>query len=438
MAAGAVARVVLVNAATDKDIGTFVSGSTLNLSAIGSQLSVRAETSPAVVGSVRFAVDGATKRVETYAPYSIAGESGTTAGGGPNYNPWTPAAGSHTLVVTPFAGANATGAAGTPATVKFTVTGTAPAGTGRASADKATLYFNDPVGGARGPAVGLTIRNVGTGSLRVTGLSITGANAAQFVVASNPGGGALPVTLAAGGSAKLSVAFDPPAGSAAGLKTATLNIATNDPSRPTLSVPLRALATLGTGGQLEPSLQRIFGLYGITSGTGDTNPASTYLFSGAEPRAANDEVAAQLLKKAGSGPVTIQALATFAGGSPAAVVGWYGAGNPAGKKQLFTVSGSTAQSVNPLLSGTTSFDPGAGSFGLYTAFPFLGTTQHSQDALNTAERTIKRKIRFFALRQNGAVVPNAYVFTTEDWNNDGKGGTDSNDFVGIIRNVRVA
>jgi hypothetical protein len=93
--------------------------------------------------------------------------------------------------------------------------------------------------------------------------------------------------------------------------------------------------------------------------------------------------------------------------------------------------------VNPALTGSTSFDPGTASFGLYTAFPFISTTQYSQDSLNTGENSIKRKIRFYPLKQNGAVVANAYVFTTEDWNNDNKGGTDSNDFVGIIRNVKI-
>ena len=93
--------------------------------------------------------------------------------------------------------------------------------------------------------------------------------------------------------------------------------------------------------------------------------------------------------------------------------------------------------MNPTLSGVTSFDPGSASFGLYSHYTNINTTEYSQDSLNTAELSIKRKIRFYALRQNGVVVPNAYVFTTEDWNNDNKGGTDSNDFVGIIYNVKI-
>ena len=38
---------------------------------------------------------------------------------------------------------------------------------------------------------------------------------------------------------------------------------------------------------------------------------------------------------------------------------------------------------------------------------------------------------------SAVLIANAFIFTTEDWNNDNKGGTDANDFVGIIRNVKL-
>jgi hypothetical protein len=49
------------------------------------------------------------------APYALAGDDNG------NYRPWTPTVGSHTLKATPYAGANATGTAGSAVTVAFTV-----------------------------------------------------------------------------------------------------------------------------------------------------------------------------------------------------------------------------------------------------------------------------------------------------------------------------
>ena len=76
----------------------------------------------------------------------------------------------------------------------------------------------------------------------------------------------------------------------------------------------------------------------------------------------------------------------------------------------------------------------------FDAFP-NGTTPrvaYSEDALNTWDTSGNtRKIRFYPLKNpDGSIVPNAFVFATED------SGTapnyDSNDVVGIIRNVQAA
>ena len=80
------------------------------------RLNVRAETSPATVGSVRFALDdNSNYRTETAAPYALTGDD---AG---NYRPWTPSVGTHTLKATPYTGAAASGTAGKALTVTFTV-----------------------------------------------------------------------------------------------------------------------------------------------------------------------------------------------------------------------------------------------------------------------------------------------------------------------------
>lgn len=112
--APAVAGFTLVNADSDADLQTLANGATLNLATLPTRrLNVRANTTPSVTGSVRFGLDGnSSYRVESAAPYALEGDS---AG---NYNPWTPAVGSHSLSATPTSGAGVTGA---PLTISFTV-----------------------------------------------------------------------------------------------------------------------------------------------------------------------------------------------------------------------------------------------------------------------------------------------------------------------------
>jgi hypothetical protein len=112
-----VTSLTLVNADTDRDIQTLNNGATLNLAALPTRkLNIRANTSPSLVGSVKFGYDSnASYGIESVAPYAFAGDSSG------NYYAWTPTIGSHTITVTPYTGSNAMGAAGTPLRVSFTV-----------------------------------------------------------------------------------------------------------------------------------------------------------------------------------------------------------------------------------------------------------------------------------------------------------------------------
>jgi glucose/arabinose dehydrogenase len=112
----------LINADTDQPIAGYdpiASGATLNLATLPSRnLNIRANTSPATVGSVRFALDGiANYGTDNVVPYALAGDVNGT-----DYLAWTPTVGSHTLTATPYASADASGAAGTARTLSFTVT----------------------------------------------------------------------------------------------------------------------------------------------------------------------------------------------------------------------------------------------------------------------------------------------------------------------------
>ncbi|HEX8912390.1 MAG TPA: malectin domain-containing carbohydrate-binding protein, partial [Humisphaera sp.] len=118
-AVGTVSSLSLIDARTDAVLGAFAGGATLDVGG-GNQYSVRADVSGAVK-SVRFLLDGQPIRVESTAPYAVAGDSGTG-----DYAPWTVAAGQHTLTAVPYSGTGATGTAGAPVSVTFTVTGTPP------------------------------------------------------------------------------------------------------------------------------------------------------------------------------------------------------------------------------------------------------------------------------------------------------------------------
>lgn len=109
----------LMNADTNLPVSGFdpiPNGATLRLSALPARMNIRANTSPSIVGSVVFTLDGAVVRTEGGAPYSLAGDSNG------NYWPWTPGVGSHTLSAVAWSGSGATGTQGGGTTIAFTVT----------------------------------------------------------------------------------------------------------------------------------------------------------------------------------------------------------------------------------------------------------------------------------------------------------------------------
>lgn len=120
----AVVGLTLINADSDQPIAGYdpiPSGAVIDYAALGTKnLSIRANTSPSQVGSVRFELNGSTVRIENKLPYAIAGDNN----GGSDYYAISPplALGDHTLTVTPYTKSNAQGTAGTAHTRAFTVT----------------------------------------------------------------------------------------------------------------------------------------------------------------------------------------------------------------------------------------------------------------------------------------------------------------------------
>lgn len=301
------------------------------------------------------------------------------------------------------------------------------------------LYDNEVAGGVAGIARTITIQNTSTtGSLTVSGITLSGTDAGQFVLGSLP---SFPNTIAPQNVVTFTVAFDP---ASIGLKTASIDVASDDASQPTFSVPLRGLGTAGLGGTNEPSLQALMDLYQIPISVGDDNAATNIINSNTTLQKAallGDEVSLQKFIKAGAGLVTVEPLAVFGPttNDPVVGAGWYLSGNSATQQELFTVSNSPAsngQTVNVDATGTLSFDPGNVSFGFYSRWPFFSNRHlYSEDALNTFSGTIPHHVRVYPYKdQNGNAVPFAYVVAFEE----NTSGFDYQDIVFIVRNVTTA
>jgi N-acetylneuraminic acid mutarotase len=116
----AVISFTLINADTDQPVPGYEvlnDGAVINSASLPTtHLNIRANTSPAIVGSVRFGFDGnANARIESAAPYALFSDvSG-------NYNAGTLSTGGHTLTGTPYTNKSATGTAGTSLMISFTV-----------------------------------------------------------------------------------------------------------------------------------------------------------------------------------------------------------------------------------------------------------------------------------------------------------------------------
>jgi hypothetical protein len=107
----------LINATTDRDIRTINNGDTIDLAQLGTtRINIRANTSPATVGSVVFRLDGnARYKVENGAPYAIGSNNGS------DYNAWNYTMGAHTVTATPYSSSSGSGTAGSALTVNFTI-----------------------------------------------------------------------------------------------------------------------------------------------------------------------------------------------------------------------------------------------------------------------------------------------------------------------------
>jgi hypothetical protein len=117
--APAVTQLTLINADTDQDISILRNGAIIDYADLGTKnISVRANTAPANVGSVVFTLNGRVVRTENIVPYALGGDN---MGNPPDYYAYSLPTGTHTLTATPYTNTYGRGTAGTAFTVRFTV-----------------------------------------------------------------------------------------------------------------------------------------------------------------------------------------------------------------------------------------------------------------------------------------------------------------------------
>ena len=297
--------------------------------------------------------------------------------------------------------------------------------------DKSRLVTN-AVNGATSAPQTVTIKNKGNSPLNVSGAEITGADADQFQISSQPS--SYPVEIAPGESQEIGVSFAP---TSTGPKGATLEVASDDEDTPVAKVNLRGLGTIGEGGSKEPSLQWILDTYEIPVNAGDPDKTNNSLPTDA---ILGEEIEAQSFKKAYSdAPVSVEPLAVFGPKGSQNVLGFgtYSTGDKAGKQQAFTVPNSSFQALEPETNGELNLNP-AGEFGFYSTWPFFNDREvFSEDALNTWEpnENNRHKLRVYPLKgKNGAIEQNTYIVATEEHTS----GYDYQDIVVVVRNVEPA
>jgi hypothetical protein len=114
----------LVNQVTGASLGALVDGQTIDLAKVGTTLDVIADPADAKTVSMKLTLDG-TSRVEGSAPFTLDDNADSTA--------WKPTVGTHTLTVTGYSAAGATGTKRGESTITFTVVDTTPAPTAPAA-----------------------------------------------------------------------------------------------------------------------------------------------------------------------------------------------------------------------------------------------------------------------------------------------------------------
>ena len=270
----------------------------------------------------------------------------------------------------------------------------------------------------------VTIRNTGNAPLEISGVRIgAGAFAGSFSFT-----GPKAITLAPAAAATYTVTFRP--GKNAdnlGYQESSLVFDTNT-EEGSLVLGLYGLKTQAYEGVGEPPLQDVVNTLGY-----DVNVGWTTLENTTAPTLQGEEVLEPLFEAAGPGAVTMIPVARY---SPAETLpfGWYSRVNGEVKTNQVGVLKNglpAAQTLfPPLESGTTSFTPRRGAFGLYVYSNSAKRFNYTEDALNTDG--VAHRARIYPARdRQGAPIANAYLVGVEDASNG-----DYQDYLFLLINVK--
>ncbi|MCP9236425.1 malectin domain-containing carbohydrate-binding protein [Lewinella sp. JB7] len=289
------------------------------------------------------------------------------------------------------------------------------------------VTVDEVVGSATGKSTTVFVANTGNAALQGATATLTGPHADQFVLNAS----SLPAELGVSSTASVTVTFRP---TSAGAKAATLTVSGSNAE--STSIQLRGLGKANGG---EPSLQQIFDTYGLAVTVGDQNPATAPIDLRVDQnynQRLGDEVDVPLFQRATDGPVSVEVLSVFGpeSANPILNFGWYESGSTSSRHQVFSVANTTAgngQTLNPAITGATTFNPGQLAFGFYSQWPFFNNRiVFSEDGQNTFSGAVPHQVRVYEVPGED----NAYILATEETGT----GYDYQDVVVIVRNVAPA
>lgn len=331
-----------------------------------------------------------------------------------------------------------------------------------------TLAFVGPivVSGVRAvttPPVTQVVKlsNGGASPAIVSAIALGGADAAAFKLSGMP---TFPATLAPGASLTFTIEAmttgsalpaAPAQDSGATLLTATLT-ATAGATTATANAYGMILTSAThecTLGQILTSLGYNKMNVGMAQNNANPNKAAGSMASTLpKVEAGTDEIAAPLFVKDGTASPTLVSVARY---SPEGTMpyGWYPKGTPTMHNMIATMAAmpsaqtsNGARMVLPPLTGSTTFDPGTATFGIWvfsdqvtdkmdpmpSPKPENGDYDYSEDAPNSPANAHRTKV--YPLKDaTGTVVPGSYLLAVEE-----AGNGDYQDYVFVLSNVKPA
>ncbi len=282
----------------------------------------------------------------------------------------------------------------------------------------------------------LQLRNTGSTSLRVSGISIS--SGAPFAVV-----GSSSFTINSGQTRNISVRFTAQSGPE--LREGTLSIRSNASNGSTLNVPLAGLwqnwseDNPNTGITVEPSAASIVRAFGLA--TRLTN-ASQSLNTGGATTAVGEEVLSPFWRVADtSQPVTVRAIATYRQVNLPGTLRWYPRNDATTFTNILSGNNIAAQSVlpnsqtDPSSPAQAIFSPSSDEFGFRVENIFSDPAETGR--FFGVDRDL-HQFRFYPARDSSGVTqPNSWVVLMDNFSEEFV-NYDFQDAVYLIQNISPA